>query len=153
MKKDHARTLLDSIPALQRPCDLDLLVFFARHPQTLIASEQLAQLLGYHLNEIDRSLDALHAAGSLTRTQNPARLARMYVFATGGTNGGLLQAVVEFASTRKGRLALRRALPNSQAGGMDGLATQAEDNATAPAVARPLLGRRKAEDDPGPVVG
>jgi hypothetical protein len=30
-----------------RPCDLDLLIFFARHPRILLASEQLAVLLGY----------------------------------------------------------------------------------------------------------
>ena len=122
-RDDQARALLRRVPALQHPCDLDLLVFFAKHPRALMSSEQLAQLLGYPLKEIARSLDALLAAGLLTRTQHPARLARLYVFVTGGANGGSLQAVVEFASTRKGRLALRRALPNSQAGGPDGLAT------------------------------
>lgn len=122
-KDEHARALLMRLPALQHPCDLDLLVFFAKHRRALMSSEQLAQLLGYPLNEIARSLDALLAAGFLTRTQHPARLARLYVFVAGGTNGGSLQAVVAFASTRTGRLALRRALPNSQAGGPDGLAT------------------------------
>jgi hypothetical protein len=125
---DHARTLLNRIPALQRPCDLDLLVFFAKHSRALLASEQLAQLLGYQLNEIARSLDVLLAAGFLTWTQNPARLARMYVFATNGTTGESLSAVVELASTRDGRLALRRALTRSPAGGTDGLATQAGDD-------------------------
>lgn len=119
---EQARALLKCVPALQHPCDLDLLVFFAKHPRALMSSEQLAQLLGYPLSEIARSLDALLAAGLLTRTQHPARLARLYVFVTGGTNGGSLQAVVDCASTRKGRLALRRALPNSQAGGPDGRA-------------------------------
>ena len=123
---DHARMVLKRLPALQRPCDLDLLVFFAQHSRTLMSSEQLAQLLGYKLNEIARSLDALIAAGFLTRTQSPARPARMYVFATGGTNGGSLSAIVEFASTREGRLALRGALTGSPAGRTDGLAAQAE---------------------------
>ena len=153
MKMDHARTLLDRVPALQRPCDLDLLVFFARHPRTLMASEQFARLLGYQRNEIARSLDVLLAAGLLTRTQNPTRPARMYMFATGGTNSGSLPAVVEFASTREGRLALRRALTRSPAGGTDGLATQAGDKATAPAGARPFRGSAQAGDDPGTAVG
>ena len=123
-----ARTLLERLPALQRPCDLDLLVFFAQHQRTLMSSEQLARLLGYPITEIARSLDALIAAGLLTRTQNPVRLARMYVFTTDGANNGSLSAVVECASTRKGRLALRRALRPSPAGRMDGLASQAEDD-------------------------
>ena len=122
---DPARTLLERLPALQRPCDLDLLVFFAQHMRTLMSSEQLARLLGYPIKEIARSLDALIAAGLLTRTQNPVRPARMYVFATGGANGGSLSAVVAYASTREGRLALRGALTYSPAGA-DGLAAHAE---------------------------
>ena len=109
----HARALLKRLSALQRPCDLDLLVFFSKHARTLMSSEQLAQLLGYEINEIARSLDILLAAGFLTQTQNPARLARMYVFATDGTNSDPLQAFVDFASTREGRLELRRALAPS----------------------------------------
>ena len=123
---DRARTLLERLPALQRPCDLDLLVFFAQHMRTLMSSEQLARLLGYPITEIARSLDALIAAGLLTRTQNPVRPARMYVFSTGGANGGSLSAVVECASTREGRLALRTALTRSPAGRTGGLASQAE---------------------------
>ena len=71
MQIDPARTLLDRIPALQRPCDLDLLVFFAKHPRTLIASEHLARLLGYKLNEIAQSLEGLLAAGLLTGITMP----------------------------------------------------------------------------------
>ena len=123
---DPARTLLERLPALQRPCDLDLLVFFAQHMRTLMSSEQLARLLGYPITEIARSLDALIAAGLLTRTQSPIRLARMYVFTTGGANGGSLSAVVACASTREGRLALRRALTDSPAGRTDGPAAPAE---------------------------
>lgn len=107
---DHARTLLKGIPAVQHPCDLDLLVFFAKHPRTLLSSQQLARILGYELNEIARSRDALIAAGLVTRTQDRTRSARMYVFAIEGTNIESLPAVVELASTRPGRLALRQAL-------------------------------------------
>ena len=127
-EEDPARTLLKRLPALQRPCDLDLLVFFARHPRTLISREQLARLLGYQLEEIARSLGVLLAAGFLTRTETVAQLARMYVFTTGGTDSGSLPAVVELASTRDGRLALRRALTHSPAGRTDGLAAHAGDD-------------------------
>ena len=94
--------------------------------RTLMSSEQLARLLGYPIKEIARSLDALIAAGLLTRTQNPVRPARMYVFMADCANGGSLSAVVERASTREGRLALRGALAGSPAGRTDGLAAQAE---------------------------
>ena len=126
IEDDRAHALLERLPALQRPCDLDLLVFSAQHMRTLMSSEQLARLLGYPIKEIARSLDALIAAGLLTRTQNPVRLARMYAFTTGGANGGSLSAVVESASTREGRLALRGALTGAPAGRTGGLAAQAE---------------------------
>ena len=117
---DYAHTLLARIPALQRPCDLDLLVFFARHPRTLLTSERLARLLGYQLKEIAQSLEVLLGAGFLTRTQDPARPARMYVFAPGVSNGESLPTIVEFASTRQGRLALRRAVTHPRGVRSDG---------------------------------
>ena len=116
---DDAHALLTRIPALQRPCDLDLLVFFAKHPRTLLTSERLARLLGYQLKEIAQSLDVLLGAGFLTRTQDLARPARMYVFAPGVANDESLPAIVEFASTREGRLALRRAVTHSGAARAD----------------------------------
>ena len=105
---DHTRRLLDRIGVLRHPCDLDLLVFFVRHPRTLMASEQLAAFLGYDLKQISDSLDILLETGLLTRTSDPTLAARMYVFAIGGTNGGGLPELLELASTREGRLILRR---------------------------------------------
>ena len=116
---DDARTLLTRIQAIQGSCDLDLLVFFAKHQRTLLTSEHLARLLGYPLTEIARSLDVLLGAGFLTRTQNPTYPSKMYVFTTGGTNGGALSALVALASTREGRLALRHAVTHSTAGRTD----------------------------------
>lgn len=121
-----ARTLLERLPALQQFCDLDLLVFFSKHPLTLKSKEQLAHLLGYPANEIIRSLDALFTAGFLAGARNTVGPA-MYLFETGGTNGGLLLEVVEFASTRLGRLALRLELASSLAGAT-GMTTQATDD-------------------------
>ncbi|MGH9330461.1 MAG: hypothetical protein ACRD09_08465 [Vicinamibacterales bacterium] len=62
------------------------MLFFARHPRTLLISEQLAVWLGYELKQIAGSLDVLMAAGLLTRTQNPTHAARLYVFAIKGPN-------------------------------------------------------------------
>jgi len=116
---DDARALLNSIPALQRRCDLDLLVFFVRHWRTLLSSEQLAWLLGYPLQEIVRSRDVLVAAGLLTRAQHSTRPEWMYVLDPECMNGGPLPAIVTLASTPSGRLSLRRALTCVQAGGTD----------------------------------
>jgi hypothetical protein len=127
MRTDDARALLDDVPALERPCDLDLLLFFARHPRTLISTEQLVRLLGYPLSEIGRSRDVLLAAGFLTRTQNTTQRPPLYEFVPDGADGRSLSAVVELASTRNGRLTLRRALAVARAGGTDVPAARSED--------------------------
>ena len=62
---DEARRLLERALILREPADFDLLVFFARHPRTLLASESLAAFLGYELNDIARSLEALRECGRL----------------------------------------------------------------------------------------
>lgn len=113
MKHEDARRLFDRIGVLRHACDLDLLIFFARHPRSLLASESLANFLGYDLKDIAESLDVLLAAGLLTREQSPAHAARLYVFAidtNGGTDGDWLPSLLALASTREGRLALRQAL-------------------------------------------
>jgi hypothetical protein len=107
--EEHARQLLVRVGVLRHPCDLDLLIFFARHPRTLMTSEQLAALMGYGLQQTAESRDMLLKAELITRTLSPARAARMYVFAD-GTEHGWLPPLLEFASTRHGRLAMRRVL-------------------------------------------
>jgi hypothetical protein len=110
MKDDHIRRLLDQIRVLRHPCDLDLLLFFIRHPRALLSSDQIAAFLGYDVKPLGESLDAFVAAELLTRTQTPTSAARMYVFAAGGPHRSWLPSVVELASTREGRLAMRAAL-------------------------------------------
>ena len=127
---DDARTLLNHIPALQRPCDLDLLVFFARHWRALLSSEHLARLLGYPPQEIARSRDVLVAAGLLTREQDPTRAERMYVFEAAGINGEVLPAILTLASTPGGRLTLRRALTYDSIRGTSHVPGQDEVSAT-----------------------
>jgi len=125
MPADEVRTLLDRVPALQHPSDLDLLVFFAKHPHTLLSTEEIARLLGYPVNETARSVDVLIAAGFVTRTQkqNRTRPVRMYVFEPGDEIGGVLTALMVQASTRDGRMALRFALADSRAAAMPPAAT------------------------------
>lgn len=117
MNPEDPGDLLDRIGVLRSRCDLDLLVFFARHPNCLLDSESLAAFLGYDLPGIAESLDVLLTAGLLQRTQTPAHAARLYVFVTGGPIGGWLPALLDLASTRPGRLALRDALAGRSPGG------------------------------------
>ena len=129
MHREEARRLLDRIRVLKHACDLDLLVFFARHPRSLLASESLASFLGYDLKDIAASLDVLLGAGLLKRAQTPAHAARLYVFALDGAHvgpdGGWLPALLEMASTRQGRLALREALRCRSSEGPGGVMAQA----------------------------
>jgi hypothetical protein len=85
---------------------LDLLLFFVRHPRTLLTSEQLATVLGYEPAYIAASLERLLGAGLLTRTQNRAHAARLYIFTPGATSGGWLPSLLRLGSTREGRLML-----------------------------------------------
>ena len=136
----NAARLIDRIGVLRQPCDLDLLLFFARHPRSLLASEQVAAFLGYGAKEIAASLDLLLEAGLLTRTPNPRHAARMYVLAVGGSGGGWLPALLQLASTRQGRLELIQALKRRPAEGGD--APRGASHAI-PRPAPPLLFRRR----------
>ncbi len=110
MNDDQARRLLDQIGVLRDPCDLDLLVFFVRHPHVLLTSDQIAAFLGYEVTRLGASLDVLVTAELLTRLQTPTGAARMHVLAVAGPHDGWLPSLVEVASTRVGRLGLRAAL-------------------------------------------
>jgi hypothetical protein len=107
---DDAATLLDRIGVLRRPSDLDLLIFFARHPRALLSSEHLAAFLGYRAKDIAASLDLLVDGGFVSRTPHPKQTARLYVIATDSSHGDWLPALRLLAATRQGRLALIRAL-------------------------------------------
>jgi hypothetical protein len=64
---------------LRDACDLDLLLFFSRHPRVVLSSEQLAAYVGYELPQVARSLDLLLGAGLLKRALNQGGPGRMYV--------------------------------------------------------------------------
>ena len=54
--------VLDRLGCLRHPCDLDLLLFFSRHPRAFLVSERLAQYVGYDLPQVAQSLETLIAA-------------------------------------------------------------------------------------------
>ena len=128
---DEARTLLDRATVLREPADFDLLVFLARHPRTLLASESLATLLGYELKDIARSLEALLEYGLLQRTQTSAHAARLYVFAVDAPPDWV-SPLLTMAGTRTGRLALRQLLVDrSRERSISGRSSHREDGTRA----------------------
>ena len=102
--------MLDRIGAIREACDLDLLLFFHRHPRALLTGENLAVSLGYNRERIEDSIERLIEAGLLTRSQNPARAPRLYVLELDGVLGGLLSSLARIAATRDGRQATMRRL-------------------------------------------
>lgn len=115
MEHEKVHRLLDRIAVLRHSSDLDLLLFFVRHPRALLSSDQIAALLGYPVNRLGDSLDVLVTADLLLRTQRPNGVARLYVFAD-RVAADWLPALVGLASTRAGRLALRNALEDRRKG-------------------------------------
>ena len=95
--------MLERIGSIRKGCDLDLLLFFYRHPRALLTGDQLVAYLGYDRERIEDSIERLIEAGLLTRSQNPARAARLYVLELDGVPGGLLSSLASIAVTRAGR--------------------------------------------------
>ena len=96
---------------------LDLVLFFSRHPRTLISSEELARFVGYDRHRTARSLDSLIAGEIVRRSQNDGHAARMYVVETVGPAGGWLPSLLSAASTREGRAAVIGVLATRSASG------------------------------------
>jgi hypothetical protein len=151
MKCDDAANLLEQIGVLRSRCDLDLLLFFARHPTALLTSEQLATWLGHELRAIAASLDVLLDARLVERTQNPTLAARMYVFRPDSPGNGWLPRLLQVAKTRGGRLALIEALRstrhNDSAPSNAREATRAPALSIVPTLAEPGLHDESTPDD------
>lgn len=114
--------MLDRIQGIRHACDLDLLLFFYRNPCALLTSEQIVAYLGYDLERIGKSLDALIDAGLLTRSQNPTHAARLYMLQLHAGPDGLLSSLLKLAATRQGRQDVMRLL-EPDAGPRRGAAT------------------------------
>jgi hypothetical protein len=111
MNRRRFEHLLNSIGVVRHPCDLDLILFFHRHPCALLTSDRLAAYVGYDLNQVGQSLDRLTDAGLVERSQNPTHAARMYVLKT--PESGWLTSLLDIASTREGRRDLIQAIRES----------------------------------------
>jgi hypothetical protein len=98
---------------LRDPCDLDLLLFFSRHPRVVLSSEQLAAYVGYELAQVARALDRLLEVGLLRRTLNQGAPGRMYVLEVGDAEGWL-ETLQRVCATPDGRNALKGLLKQRQ---------------------------------------
>ncbi len=110
MTREDLRTLLGSLGAVRNRCDLDLLLFFYRHPHALLTAESLVSYLGHDHDRVAKSLDGLIAADLVTRSQNPSRSARLYELNLDGRPGNKLAALLKIAATRQGRNEVMRLL-------------------------------------------
>jgi len=119
MDGEKAQQLLDRIKIIRNVCDLDLLVFFARHPRTILSSESVSSYLGYELKHIADSLEMFLAAGIISRKQSAAHPARFYLLNEAAAKDHSVQAFLEFASRRPGRAALKEILSADAAKGTD----------------------------------
>jgi hypothetical protein len=113
--------LIDRIGCVQRPCDLDLLLFFYRHPQAYLKGDRLAEYVGYDLPQVVQSLETLITAGLLRQSSDSSRPARLYVFTRSSALGGSLSSLLRIAATQEGRLAVIDALQRRQSPGLSGV--------------------------------
>ncbi len=102
--------MLDRIRGVRHACDLDLLLFFYRHPRVLLTGERLVAYLGYDCEQVAKSLEGLIEAGLLTRSQHPSHPARLYILELDALPGGLLSTFLKIVATRPGRLEAMRLL-------------------------------------------
>ena len=109
--------LLDRIECLRHPCDLDLLLFFSRHPRAYLITERLAEYVGYELPQVAQSLETVITAGLLRRSPDSTHPARLYVLTPDSTHGGWLSSLLRIAATREGRLAVIHELKQRQPSG------------------------------------
>jgi hypothetical protein len=98
---------------LRDSCDLDLLLFFSRHPRVVLSSEQLASYVGYELPQVARALDLLLGAGLLKRTLNQGAPGRMYVLEVDHAEEWL-DPLRRVCATADGRNALKALLKRRQ---------------------------------------
>jgi hypothetical protein len=102
-KRKDIQQMLSRVPCVTGACELDLLVFFYRHPRSLLTNEQLSAMVGYDTKEIAKSIDAFVDAGLLERAQTPIHAARMYLLVLEGPQTGGPKELLNLATTHQGR--------------------------------------------------
>lgn len=105
--------MLDEVRCIRRACDLDLLLFFVRHPCALLAAEQIFAHLGYDFQQAAVSLEELVDAGVLKRSRGRTGAVCLYALEAGGLEGAALRSLLRIAATPSGRQTMMRQLKSS----------------------------------------
>ena len=111
---DPVAVQLIEAAGLRDACELDLLLFFSRHPRIVLSSEHLAAYIGYEVPQVARALDRLLGAGLLKRTLNHGAPGRMYVLEVDHVEAWL-EPLRRVCATPDGRNALKMLLRQRQA--------------------------------------
>lgn len=117
--REDVRAWFDLNSEVRSVCDLDLLLFFARHSHSLLTTEQIASFVGYGLSAVTEALEHLQAAGLVASFRDRSAEVDLYMLTGGvrGSSGALsLSSLLELASTRDGRLAVIDALKHPRTG-------------------------------------
>ena len=113
MPADSVHELLDRINALRDPTDLDLLLFFFRHPHVLLTVERVAALVGRDGQRVTVALNGLIDAGLIERITERGLASHIYALRRPVKDA--LLSLLTIASSRAGRLAVLQALSNRKA--------------------------------------
>lgn len=98
------------------------MLFFHRHPRTLLTNDCLSAAVGYGREQIAHSLDGLIAGGLLKQIRGPSNTVNLYVLERGGVSREMVGCLLEFAFTRNGRGCVMRQLTAPSDGSpMDGV--------------------------------
>ena len=110
---DPAAMRLVEAAGLRDACDLDLLLFFSRHPRVVLSSDQLATYVGYEVQQVARALDLLLGGGLLKRTLHRNAPGRMYVLEVDHAEEWL-ESLRRLCATPDGRNSLKALLKQRQ---------------------------------------
>ena len=98
------------------------MLFFSRHPRTLLTNDCLCAAVGYDRERIAQSLDGLIAGGLLKQIRGSSSTVNLYVLERGGLSHESIGCLLEFAFTRNGRGCVMRLLAStSDCSHMDGV--------------------------------
>jgi len=115
---DPVTVRLIEAAGLRDACDLDVLLFFSRHPRVVLTGEQLATYVGHELQQVSRALDLLLGAGLLRRTLHQGAPGRMYVLEVDHAEEWL-EPLRRVCATSDGRNALKVWLKQRQSQNAD----------------------------------
>ncbi|HTI06468.1 MAG TPA: hypothetical protein VL549_14255 [Gemmatimonadales bacterium] len=104
MTVQRLHELLERIDSVQDQTDVDLLLFFFRHPNALLTVEFLAAAVGHDQGRVEESLKGLIEAGLIERVKGRTVAAHSFLFRPAAQES--VGALLQIASSRPGRLAL-----------------------------------------------